>query len=124
MLLLYGLALENLLKGLLVAQGVDATSTGTLNHQLKTHNVLKLWNWAKLPITHATEDLLKRLHWSIEAGKYPVGLHPNPDDPGLIWVALTNIDEVGGLLDTVEDELRRLQPKRMFEKVNLLEICA
>ena len=40
MMLLYGLALENLLKGLLVAQGADATSTGELNQKLKTHNLL------------------------------------------------------------------------------------
>jgi hypothetical protein len=123
MLLLYGLALELLLKALLVAQGVDATSAGVLNQKLITHNLLTLWRLAALPVNDATGDLLKRLHWSIEAGKYPVGKKPKPDDPGLIWVALTNIDDVGRLLEVVEHELRTLQPKRIFEKVNLLELC-
>ena len=45
--LLYGLALENLLKGLLVAQGVDATSTGKLNKKLQTHNLVSLWKWGR-----------------------------------------------------------------------------
>src|SRR5258708_7532748 len=104
-MLLYGLALEILLKGLLVAQGLAATATGELNGRLKTHNVLHLWSEAGLLLDGQTEDLLRRLHWSIEAGKYPVGTKPDPNAPSPVWVALTSVKAIGSLLDTVEDAL-------------------
>src|SRR5215831_6448474 len=86
--LLYGLALENLLKGLLVAQGTDATSTGRLNKILKTHDLASLWERAGLPVTDQTKDVLRNLRWSIETGKYPVGTAPNSSDPQPFWVAV------------------------------------
>lgn len=116
MMLLYGLALENLLKGLLVARGVDATSTGELSQRLKTHNVLALWRQTDLPLDDQTEETLRHLHWSIEAGKYPVGTKPDADAPTPVWVALTSVDHIGHLLETVENALRREQPYRTFEK--------
>ncbi len=123
MMLLYGLALENVLKGLLVAQGVDATSTGELNRKLKTHNLLWLWKQADLPNNGAREEVLENLHWSIEAGKYPVGTKPDIDAPAPVWVALTNVDEILNLLHIAEDALRGVQPNRAFEKTNLLSLC-
>lgn len=66
MLLLYGLGLENLLKGLLVSLGTDATSTGRLNNRLKTHDLLSLWREAGLALTSDAEEVLGHLHWSVE----------------------------------------------------------
>lgn len=122
-MLLYGLALEILLKGLLVAQGVSATSTGELNAKLKTHNLLHLWREAGLPVDGQSEDLLRRLHWSVETGKYPVGTKPDPKAPSAVWVALTSVASIGSLLETVEDALRARQPKGLFEGTQLLRLC-
>jgi hypothetical protein len=113
--LLYGLALENLLKGLLVAQGTDATSTGKLNKILKTHDLVSLWTRANLPLTDQTKDTLRNLRWSIETGKYPVGTSPNSSDSQPFGVALTSIHKIAGLLQKVEDALRDRQPSA-FER--------
>ena len=122
-LLLYGLALENLLKGLLVAQGTDATTTGKLNATLKTHDVLRLWRLAGLSLDEPAEDLLKRLHYSIEVGKYPVGTKPDPAAPSPVWVELSSLKGIGELLATAEEALRALQPKTTFAKIDLLALC-
>lgn len=121
--LLYGLALENLLKGLLIAQGVDATSTGELNKKLKHHDLVKLWNWATLPPTVHTENLLRILEWSIESGKYPVGTKPDPNAPQLFWIAMTDVHDIVVLLKTVEDALREKQSFLKLEKTDLLKLC-
>lgn len=121
--LLYGLALENLLKGLLVAQGVDATSTGKLNKTLKSHNLVSLWTQAGLPITDQTEAVLKILRWSIETGRYPVAIKPDPDAPQPFWIAITSFHEIVALLETVEGALREKQPQRAVEKTDLLKLC-
>lgn len=115
--------MENLLKGLLIAQGVDATSTGELNQKLKTHNLLWLWKQTGLDATGAGEEVLTNLRWSIEAGKYPVGTKPDIDAPVPVWVALTNVSEIVNLLHIAEDALRGVQPMRAFEKADLLNLC-
>jgi hypothetical protein len=125
--LLYGLALENLRKGLLIAQGVDATSAGKLNGKLQTHNLIKLWKWAKLPLTDRTEQLLKILEWSITSGKYPVSTKPDPQAPQSFYVAMAGNQGFVTLIETVEDALRNvLQEKKsilIFEKTDLLKLC-
>lgn len=122
MLLLYGLALENLLKGLLVAQGVDATATGRLNARLKTHDLLVLWKAAGLKVTADAEDVLRNLHWSIEPGKYPVGTKPDPNAPNPMFVALTSIEEIGRLLAVAEEALRARQRRQVLSEVDLLSL--
>jgi hypothetical protein len=121
--LLYGLALENLVKGLLVAQGVDATATGELNKSLRTHDLVKLWKRAGLPASDATDEILRNLHWSVEVGKYPVGTKPDPEGPTPFWVALMNVRAVVDLIEIAEDALRTKRPDWTFEKRNLLELC-
>jgi hypothetical protein len=122
--LLYGLALENLVKGLLVAQGIDATSTGKLNESLKTHDLVRLWRRAGLPVSDATDEILKNLHWSVEVGKYPVATKPEPDAPTPVWIALMNATAVVNLIEIAEDALRAKRPDWTFEKQSLLELCA
>jgi len=120
--LLYGLALENLLKGLLVAQGIDATSTGRLNKDLKTHNLVSLWKRACLTMREDRETALNNLHWAIEVGKYPVGTSPDPNHPTPGWVALTSEHVIADLLETAEDALHQREP-RTFEKTDMLALC-
>jgi PhnB protein len=116
--------LENLLKGLLVAQGVDATSTGKLNNELKTHNLVHLWKLAGLPLTNQEEEILKILQWAIETNKYPVGLRHDAITPNGFNVANTtaNVHRIVALIETVENALRET-PSEAFEKIDLLKIC-
>lgn len=120
--MLYGLALEMMLKGLLVAQGVDATSTGKLNRQLKTHDVLVLWKRASLPLNPQTEQLLKTLHWSIEAGKYPIGTDSDAYEPVPYLRASATVNQIMKLLETVEAALH--QTARSLDSTDLRELCS
>jgi hypothetical protein len=125
MRLLYGLALENLLKGLLIANGVKPILSGKLNPQLKTHNLVDLWRRARLPLDQNTNRILKILRWSVEVDKYPVGTKPDPDVPSAFWLAeMRNIEAVGRLLSAVEDALRVKEPVHSFEKADLLKLCS
>jgi len=121
--LLYGLAMENLLKGLLVAQGIDATSTGELNKQLKSHKLVHLWEMAGLPLTGQTESVLKILRWAVETGKYPIGTKPDPNAPTTFWIAVVSFDKIAELLEIVEDSLREKQANHALKKTDLLKLC-
>lgn len=75
-LMLYGLALENLLKGLLVARGAPSTRTGSLDKNLRTHDLDRLFRQAMYSPSAAESRLLKRLQHHVENAKYPHGLRP------------------------------------------------
>ncbi len=119
--MLYGLALEIMLKGLLIAQGVDATSTGKLNQRLQTHNVLVLWKHAGLPLDPQTEQVLKILHWSIEAGKYPIGTKFDAFEPVPYLRASATVNQIMRLLETVEAALHATE--RVLDKTDLRKLC-
>lgn len=123
MWLLYGLALENLLKGVLVARGSDATKTGKLNKTLKNHDLVRLWRSAGLPESEATDELLKNLRWSIEPGKYPVGTRPDAQAPAPMWVSLMNARDVLRLVEQAEDALRTAGQHWALPKTNLANLC-
>lgn len=124
-MMLYGLALENLVKGLLVAQGVDATSTGTLNKRLRTHDLPKLFDWAAISTTPADRRLLEQLSSTIGSGKYPVGLEPpgNPRTVKLGFVSPRDVQHIGRLLQTLDTSLRDACPDEALPEINLLELC-
>jgi hypothetical protein len=73
--LLYGYALENLLKGIQIAKNPTLISSGKLNAKLKSHNLVKLAKAASFTL-HVQElpvaDALSKL--SVWAGRYPVTL--------------------------------------------------
>ncbi|UGA49049.1 hypothetical protein HU230_0043350 (plasmid) [Bradyrhizobium quebecense] len=73
--LLYGYALENLLKGIWVAKDPSLISSGKLNRKLASHDVVKLAKQAGF-VLHTQEvpvaQALSRL--SVWAGRYPVAL--------------------------------------------------
>src|SRR5207244_4174067 len=120
--MLYGLALEIMLKGLLVAQGVDATSTGKLNKRFKHHDVLALWKDAGLPLNQQTEQLLTTLHWSIEAGKYPIGTKSDAYEPVPYLRASATINQFLKLLETVEAALHTHD--RLVDATDLRSLCS
>lgn len=125
-LLLYGFALENLLKGLLVAQGFpavvpDAKSAGPkLNEEIMGHDLAALFRKAGLAQSEGDNEVLTRLSWVIRAGKYPVGTKPLawPRDPTSVELTLTSRYHVVRLLDTVEQALARIGSVGILDRVD------
>ena len=124
-MMLYGLAVENLVKGLLVAQGVDATSTGRFNEKLIGHDLPHLFDWARIPMTPPDRRLLKQLSSTIGSGKYPVGLKPpgNPRTVKLGFVYPRDVQHIGHLLQTLDTSLRDARPEDALPEINLLALC-
>jgi hypothetical protein len=124
-MMLYALAMENLVKGLLVAQGVDATSTGKLNKKLRKHNLPHLFDWARVAMTPEDCRLLEQLSSTIGSGKYPVGLEP-PGDPRSVksgFVYPRDLEHTGRLLQTLDKSLRDARPDEALPEINLMALC-
>jgi hypothetical protein len=102
-LLLYGAAVENLLKALRVAQGVRAVQGRSLNPDLATHELRRYAAEAGLKPNKAESKVLRQLQDVVEAGKYPVAKKASrntaawsfdyPDDIAAIWALLQRLDE-------------------------------
>lgn len=102
-LLLYGAAVENLLKAVRVAQGVPAVTGRSLNPDLATHELWRYADEAGLKPGKAESKLLRRLQDVLEAGKYPVAKKPGrnsaawsfdyPHDISATWALLERLDE-------------------------------
>jgi hypothetical protein len=84
-LMLYGLALENLAKGLVVAGRMaaenDMLTEEELGKSVFKHRTEELLDHARFELSQGDRDLLKRLHvFAVSAGRYPTprfsrGLH-------------------------------------------------
>ena len=74
--MLMGLAIENLLKGILMAQHPEYLHQKTrLSNLVKTHDLLRLCNACGLATTPSESDLLSMLtEYVVWRGKYPVPL--------------------------------------------------
>ena len=106
-MMLFGLAAENLIKAIVVAKGSVITSEGAFPKWFKRHDLLALAERANLPVSHYQKHLLKRLQEFVKCGKYPVGLH---DGQGRsTWVSFESIDwnDALQLLSYLEGELER-----------------
>lgn len=126
-LLLFGLAAENLVKGVLVAQGtvpvVSDVKKGSLklSDEIKSHNLETLCRKAGLAINSTDQEVLNNLAWTVSSGKYPVGTKPpiDPDDPAPLWLELTNLDHVCQILNRLEAALRSTGQSWVLEEVDL-----
>lgn len=126
-LLLLGLAAENLVKGVLVAQGtlpvVHNIKKGSLrlNDEIKSHDLETLCRKAGLTLDSTDQDVLNNLSWTVEAGKYPVGTKPaiTPDDPTPVWLELTNLNRACQILNRLEAALRATGQSWVLEEVDL-----
>lgn len=124
--LLYGLALENLLKGLLIARGLPATSSGKLSQAIHNHKLADLWRMAGFDLTTQTETILNGLRWSIESGKYPIGTRAENHDPHArqrAVVGTVNLNRIVEMIDQVEEALRQEQSLRVLERTDLRKLC-
>jgi hypothetical protein len=81
--LLYGYAIENVLKGLIVFQRPDLIQEHELHGELTTHDLNELAKKAKVAVDQQHErpvlEALTRL--SIWAGRYPIARGPSDDTP-------------------------------------------
>jgi hypothetical protein len=129
-LLLYGLAAENLAKAILVAKGTPPVEPDKKNGSLKLsedikgHNLEALFVKADVALTDADKDVLNNLSWTVQAGKYPVGTKPaiHPSDPTPVWLELTNLDRACHLLEALEAALRATGPKWVLGKEDLSKL--
>jgi len=72
-LMLYGYAIENLLKSLLIKNGINLFQKGKLKKEYKTHDLNKLFEMCRLIRSTDEKEILDILSNSvIWAGRYPV----------------------------------------------------
>lgn len=103
-LLLYGAAVENMLKAIRVAQGVCAVTGNALNGDLATHELQRYAEEAGLKPGKSEARLLRQLQDVLEAGKYPVAMKAGrnakawsfdyPEDVSAIWALMDHLDAV------------------------------
>jgi len=106
--LLYGYALENLVKGLLVARGEDATWSGALNKDLRHHCLTELFRVAGVRTSSEESRLLEDLRDAIESEKYPVGVRPRSRPRRLGVDLAADVKRIFELFRRLEKSLRQI----------------
>jgi hypothetical protein len=118
--ILYGLALENLLKALLIAQGHPVfDAQGRLGSGYRKHDLLKYTMQAGLSLSATDRTLVARLTRAVTEGKFLVGTQPKAR---LIEISKTasqsDRQDICRLLETIENELRQ-RARFMMRRVKL-----
>ena len=110
-LLLYGLAIENLIKAVLISEGHSPVQNRRLNTSFKTHDLTGLFRAGRLSLRSDVEKLLKRLQAAIESGKYPIPTQPAPvfDDA----ISRREFDLIHRVLEGLESALHALSESRV-----------
>ncbi len=120
MLMLYGYAIENLCKGVIVGS-ISAKDRrrlreeGRLPKQLKTHNLLRLVKSTGLEVDLEDEDILRRMERStLWEGRYPVpglsdGVGPQKFSNGkrysMSWLGLGDIERSRRLIERLREQV-------------------
>lgn len=122
LMVLYALAVENLLKAIIIARGEDPAPGGALvkwfkHHNLKQHAIRENLSFVPRP------GLLETLRDFIESGKYPIGRNSKSGLRSNQFIFPDYSDTVFELLEKLEDELRKILPRKSFPKTNLCHIC-
>lgn len=105
---LYGYALENLVKGLLVARGENATWSGTLDKSIRHHCLTEHFRVADVRTDSAESVLLEDLREVIESGKYPIGVRPQNRSRSLGLDVVGDFTLICGLFHRIEKSLREI----------------
>ncbi len=121
-MLLFGLATENLLKALLVAQGVDPLSAGVLNSTFKTHDLGALAQRGGIPLSMSERELLERLRDFIESSKYPIGISADKGLGGNRFEYPSDVDQTWALLQRLDDAVRTAPPSALGS-VDVKTLC-
>lgn len=106
---LYGYALENLIKGLLVARGETATWSGTLEKDFRHHDLTGFFRRARVKTNAEEKSLLVDLREAIESGKYPVGVKPQNRKRDLALDVDGDFRIVLLLFRRIEESLRNIE---------------
>jgi hypothetical protein len=114
--LLLGYALENLVKGLLVARGETATWAGSfdegrsasLDKNLKHHCLPEFFRIASVKTSARERRLLEDLRDAIESEKYPVGVRPRSRSRTLGLDPWSDIGSAFELFARMEQSLRQI----------------
>jgi hypothetical protein len=114
--LLLGYALENLVKGLLVARGETATwagsfdddRTSSLDRGLRHHCLPELFRIAAMKTTARESRLLEDLRDAIESEKYPIGVRPRSRKRTLGLDPSADIAGAFDLFERLERSLRQI----------------
>lgn len=122
-IVLYAIAVENLLKATIVALGKDPIGPdGTIQRWFATHDLVKLAEYAQLQSTPAT--LLMQLTAFIKAGKYPVGLRDGEAESAHNYFPNSVLTGIAELLPKLEAHLDALPAKRdKLSRADLLGLC-
>ena len=107
LMMLYGLAAENLIKAIIVAKNPSLASKGALPGSFRNHNLVALAKQGGLPISRREEHLLKRLREFVECGKYPVGLREGQGRSTWVSFGPSDSNDALQLLEYLEKELQR-----------------
>jgi hypothetical protein len=120
-LMLYGFAVENILKALFIAQGQAATTKGRVSKNLITHDLLKLATRTSLPLTPRESEVLDRLSHFISAeGRYPVGILP--DNPERKLIPHEEDPEIAlAVIERADENLRKLT--RALPPCDIAQLC-
>lgn len=121
LMMLYGLATENLIKAIIVAKNPELKSErtekrhdlvarphGPLPGWFRTHDLLSLAKRAGLPIPRTHEHLLKRLQRFVECGKYHVDLREGQDRSTWVSFGSSDSNDALQLLQYLDGELERV----------------
>jgi hypothetical protein len=107
-LVLYGLATENLIKGLLTAQGWRTER----DDRLQSHHLAWLFEQAKVSLSVKDAEVVERLQWFFEKGRYPHEVQPAGEQGGEVARLLR-------LLTRLEDELAAALPDKALPRISL-----
>ena len=122
LMVLYALAVENLLKAIIIARGEDPAPDGTLAKWFKHHRLADHAKRAKLSFV-PKPGLLETLREFIESGKYPIGTNPQSGLRTNQFIHPYYTDTVFDLLEKLEDDLRTVLLRKSFPKTELRNIC-
>jgi len=104
-MVLLAIASENMLKGLLVAQGRVAVSDGSLIRGFGHHKQLNFATDAGMALSPDEEILLDRLRQFVESGKYPIGRKAGEGHGAQQFVYPDDLDATWNWLQRLEDAL-------------------
>jgi len=123
-IVLYALAIENLLKATVVGLGKDPIdSRGELHKWFVSHDLNKLAGYAGLK--GLDSQLLDQLTDFIRSGKYPVGMSDRDGLPAHSYFPDSVIVSIEHLLPLLEDHLQHIPAKRdTLPRADLLKLCA
>jgi hypothetical protein len=107
MMVLFALAVENLLKAIRVAKGpTPVTEKGELSGSFAHHRLISHASLAGLVLSDDEQKLLAQLTDVVQAGKYPVPTRPGGNEQAWRFDYPRDVERVWRLLERLDTDLR------------------